>query len=1323
MKRTRSFLNTMILSSALLSQASVPGGELACTSIAVMACADNLAVTQERMELWIRQGAALHKQDLAFAKEVIDMVSPALPICAGDEHGGLFDEESLGEAFGLLGAASTAVLTIGAISMALLKGGTELFDSHPQSENGCAVHIRFDSRDDLMSYLLERFPDSSVQFALCIVRSRFHHAPMHFSSLDLAVRHADRLPRGFFYVFACDINKDGAKEFLVAGLEDFIHFYIGLSPERRTHYDLARTNWPVTLYMDLEFERYEENRGDGRQMLESLNRLVAEQWAEEHGGVDIMHGFVVTDSSNDGNGGDEGEPCGSEEEDDEEDEEEEEEEEESASRSLDDNDDAPPPDLEEDSEFAPEDDLAKVSYHVHNQLMVFPGGATELEQFMKRVQLRASGTKELMVWRAVWNGKDYEMEKLFFADMSVYSANRCFRLPFSTKFGKNRPFLPLDNQEMSRDYLAKFIVSPPTLVELYDNTGLSALIRAIDTDVPFTSSDTVLPLSNSAPSAIRALARAVEEHYKPVRMRGFQVAPTGLVTFPMNKHDCEICNDTHNNNVYVVADLKTRKFYSKCHANRSKTGVEVDFPVSLGPLSMANEQEMQPGERAIFGIFRPESSTARMVLGFAGAIFESSSRRRTAPPIPVAGSVAVHYDKVEVLYTVTLPDACPLDNGAQVLKISLSKMVLRCKGKQCSSKGKRWERPSHSSVPLWNLSFLFPASLSIIASFDSGARTTVGEFPGFAVSPEHFLEESNFFRALSLTGGAPGFLYTDRLQQMFDWCALKQKESGSDIHEEAAAVFYKARIISKILTEELMEACYRECLTVSADFAYPIQLLPRGPSTLASALWIHLAHLHGYKRVENDFYIPATDDAGRTFYRAVHTDQLMTSVCTFKLTPNLCAAVFWNGRVSDDLRRLLSDKNQFPSLPLSKRYLGYTNVVYDLVDNVALTWDQVRADPSIMPFNFLDQHFPVEMLDRAKVTCPDILEGKFVGAESFEPATPLFDGPLNDQEFTLPTILWLYALIGRMFHYVGKRDGDNWEVMVFLMGAPGSFKSSIIAIIQKFVQASQLGILGTRVEVQFPIDDLIGKLMAFMSECGGCNLERDLLKQMASGDSVRVAGKHKTAINVANWNIPLLFAGNAFLNVVDTDGSLCRRVALFPFLYMLREGHGVTDLADRIFREEGPLLLIKWNTLYLKIRSSINKRIQSLLPTQVREATRQAVMAGDSFKTFFAQEIIVTESSHDRIPWINVLKTYQAWCKMTGRKAYVVDPTGVEEQAMLHGFGVRLSRRTSPVSIVKARPRRPDDTPFRNVLEVKEVKREGEEEESGTSEPMDEEDE
>jgi hypothetical protein len=1280
---------------APLSQASVRGAEQACTAIAVVACSHRLfprstasLTAPAWMELCIRQGGALYtcwgRAIYANAKEMVELASPALPIILGAEFGGGLWQDSQGDdgnvsllqAVGSIKQAACAVLTIGAFSVALFlhdNGSAELFNSHAAVENqqfGALYH--FESRDNLIGFLRERFPVGSVAYSLSIVRNRMHLAPPAFPLQSLAFEQADRLPFGFFYVFAHDIHKSGSKEYLVAGLEDFYNYYSNLEPAKRSHYDMARDGCPVTLYLDLEFETFPENSGcnNGREMLADMLKLVASE-------ANVLAPlFRVTDSS---------------------------------TREAEEEEDGNVPI----PMSVGDDNLRKVSYHVHHQGVWFRGTA-ELGTFMTRVEQQAQGSLRVM------RLKRETLVEEFFADQTVYTSNRCFRFVYSSKLGSSRRFIPLDADAEAMDDAAFFgaILSPPA-PQLY-----SLLQQAVSTEGGRGEGrkgggEKVMPLS-TAPLAIRTLAAEIERHYQPQCMRGFQLNPTGLVTFSMVKHDCDICNDTHNNQVYVVADLKSRVFYSKCHADRSKTGPEVAFPASLGPLSMAILEEMQPGERASVGIFPASSYTAHMVLGFAGAIFGSA---RTAPQIPNPGSVSVLYNKIDVQYEVHLPGKCVMDMGNITLQISVDKLVIRCKGDMCKEKGKRWERPSHSasSAGRWQLLFLFPEAAAAAAA----AAVALVASSQSSFLPDMFLAEPNFLRALGFDGRAPLFMYDDRLKQIEEWTSLTQKAHGSTVHELACAVRQKAHIIRGIFGTEMMEVCYRECLAVAPDFVYPITLLPRSPSTLALAMWIHLAQQRGYKRVENDFYIPVTDEAGRTFYRAVHMDQLMTSVCTFKLTPNLCAAVFWNGRTCDDLKRLLADQNQFPSLSLSKRYLGYTNVVYDLEKNVTLTWDDVRADPSIMPFNFLEQNFPAEMLERAKATCPSLVEGEFVGAETFEPATPLFDGPLKDQEFTLPTVMWLYALIGRMFHYVGKRDGDNWEVIVFLMGAPGSFKSSIIAIIQKYMQASQLGILGTRVEVQFPIDELVGKLMAFMSECGGCTLERDLLKQMASGDSVRVYGKYKTAVNVANWNIPLLFAGNAFLNVVDTDGSLCRRVALFPFLHMLREGQGVTDLADRIFRDEGPLLLIKWNTLYLKLRSSINTRIQSLLPSQVREATRQAVMAGDSFKTFFAQEIIVTGSSNDRIPWIDVLKTYQAWCKMTGRKAYVVDPTGVEEQAMLRGFGVRLSRHTSPVSVVKARPRRSDDTPFRNVLEVMDVRRGGEEEEeSGSSEvPMDEEDE
>lgn len=72
---------------------------------------------------------------------------------------------------------------------------------------------------------------------------------------------------------------------------------------------------------------------------------------------------------------------------------------------------------------------------------------------------------------------------------------------------------------------------------------------------------------------------------------------------------------------------------------------------------------------------------------------------------------------------------------------------------------------------------------------------------------------------------------------------------------------------------------------------------------------------------------------------------------------------------------------------------------------MALTWDQVKADRTVMPFNFINQHFPVEALDLAKATCPRVVlvsDGGtrvvFECASFDQPATPLFDGPLLDQQ-------------------------------------------------------------------------------------------------------------------------------------------------------------------------------------------------------------------------------------------------------------------------------------------------------------------------------------
>jgi hypothetical protein len=261
-----------------------------------------------------------------------------------------------------------AVLTVeGEKSVALFKGGAAaLLDG---------VHYTFESRDQLIAFLLERF--SSGSFSFCLVRRRKHRLPRTFYKQSEAFAHVDRLPRGFYYIFARDLNKNGMKEFQVAGLADFYDFFSKLEPKRRMHYDIARANTPVTLYMDLEFELFAgRNVGkNGRQMLKTLIRLVAQVWAEEKNVAveDFMPGFAVTDSS-----------TGMEFQ-----QEEEVEEEEAAAVDI---GGAIPMEMEPTLPLLKP--LQKVSFHVHNQLMWFPSGPTAGGRFHEACRTACRGQSE-----------------------------------------------------------------------------------------------------------------------------------------------------------------------------------------------------------------------------------------------------------------------------------------------------------------------------------------------------------------------------------------------------------------------------------------------------------------------------------------------------------------------------------------------------------------------------------------------------------------------------------------------------------------------------------------------------------------------------------------------------------------------------------------------------------------------------------------------------------------------------------------------------------------------------------------------------------------
>ncbi len=127
---------------------------------------------------------------------------------------------------------------------------------------------------------------------------------------------------------------------------------------------------------------------------------------------------------------------------------------------------------------------------------------------------------------------------------------------------------------------------------------------------------------------------------------------------------------------------------------------------------------------------------------------------------------------------------------------------------------------------------------------------------------------------------------------------------------------------------------------------------------------------------------------------------------------------------------------------------------------------------------------------------------------------------------------------------------------------------------------------------------------------------------MIAGDCVAVSVKFKSASMMPNWDIPVWFCGNGFFKCHDTDGSLERRCALFPFTRLIPQGKGDVNLVKDSVARERIHLLIQSNTLYLSMKSVVKELIHPLLPQLIRDASSQALQKHDSLRAYMAQNYV-----------------------------------------------------------------------------------------------------
>ncbi|KAH7853289.1 hypothetical protein Vadar_000944 [Vaccinium darrowii] len=343
-------------------------------------------------------------------------------------------------------------------------------------------------------------------------------------------------------VFSYQDHMNGQRRFLVSTYEEFWRRYKNMNPRFRHHYEVIQEGLPCHLYFDLEFNKRDNTAKDGDEMVDLLITVVFDALSDKYS-IQGDHDWIVElDSSTE----------------------------------------------------------AKFSRHliIRLQKTAFKDNS-HAGAFVAEICSRINNEK----------GSDRRFEKLFvskdsssadipcqlFVDTAVYSRNRCFRLPLSSKAGKNSVLLPTGRfkcKNMSEEnvFMASLICNMDVdceklLICKMDLDCVKAL--QFDTEInsefqkqssashEFMLNSCTSDLSRTyliGKSPFPALDFFVESIATIGNVSGkirswYWFSEYGMMVYSMSRNRyCERIGRQHkSNHVIYIVDLRKAVYYQKCH--------------------------------------------------------------------------------------------------------------------------------------------------------------------------------------------------------------------------------------------------------------------------------------------------------------------------------------------------------------------------------------------------------------------------------------------------------------------------------------------------------------------------------------------------------------------------------------------------------------------------------------------------------------------------------------------------------------------------------------------------------------------------------------
>jgi hypothetical protein len=281
---------------------------------------------------------------------------------------------------------------------------------------------------------------------------------------------------------------------------------------------------------------------------------------------------------------------------------------------------------------------------------------------------------------------------------------------------------------------------------------------------------------------------------------------------------------------------------------------------------------------------------------------------------------------------------------------------------------------------------------------------------------------------------------------------------------------------------------------------------------------------------------------------------------------------------------------------------------------------------------------------------------------------------------------WMYIMLGRCLF--AHEELDRWQVMMYIIGMPGTGKSTFSnSVLKKIYQETEIGILDNNIEEQFGLYNIIrsgDKFITIGVELDNTfKLKRTDFLKMVSGDDLMIAVKGKTGFTYL-WKSHIICIGNKLFGFEDHKGELARRIV--PFVYDVKVKTKDTDLnLDEKLYAELPNIIQKICKAYLWAAQKYGtKNVWCVLPkyfhemkTKISEQTNalQAFMGSNEIE--FGKDHYVLESAFRQ--------RYMDFCKSRGlgrprltREMYKSVLQDVTEEAGHAVYYEPLANRTYP---------------------------------------------